>query len=261
MAEKSTPPRGARLLPVAGQEDLFTLHGYLTKTIVDDNWHNVQDFDRVISSGSIVTGTDGSKWLVGYGYRGEDKAYEGYIFYADRDKIWYDLPTVQVPAPNRPAQSTAVAIPGIRVGLSFTAVADAAIEVERASAKAGPFTKIGTAKTGETSYTDVNLKPSTDYYYRLRASNDNGDSTYTDVMLVTTLAEVTPVVAPTPTPTATPTTSTPTASTSPSSTPASTNFNAQQNPTKSWLENNIMVVLIGGGLLVAVIVAIVSNRD
>jgi hypothetical protein len=257
MAEKPTPPRGARLLAVSGQDDNFILYGNLTKTIIDDNWHNYQDFERVISTGSVVTATDGTKWLIGSGYRGDERLYDGYIPYTDRDKIWYDLPTVQVPAPNRPAQSTAVAMPGIRVGLSFTAVAGAAIEVERATAQAGPFTKVGTAKTGETSYTDVNLKPLTDYYYRLRASNDNGDSTYTDVMLVTTLAEVTPVGAPTPTPT----TSTPTVNTLPSSMPAVTNVTTQQNPTKSWLESNLMVVLIGGGLLVAVIVAIVSTRD
>jgi hypothetical protein len=99
-----------------------------------------------------------------------------------------------------PAHSTPPAIPAnfqvsqvppdqggsTKLLLSWNATPDATlIKIERSTAGAGgPFTQIaqvGPNLTGPASYTDSGLMPVTHYWYRIRATNQAGDSGYTAV--------------------------------------------------------------------------------
>jgi chitodextrinase len=60
-------------------------------------------------------------------------------------------------------------------------------EVER-RLDGGDYAPIGTAGEEQTGYTDLNLAPSTRYWYRIRARNEDGISAYTAAVPVTTLS-------------------------------------------------------------------------
>lgn len=261
MAEKQTPPKGARLLAVAGQEDNFILYNYLVKQFVDDGWHNFQDFDRVLSNGNVATGTDGKKWLVANGIKNDDVVFTGYVFYTDRDVTWYDVPTEYIAPPDVPTSLRAFTMSEARIGVSWSSPEGTSVQIERATQEKGPFAKTNSSTTN--SLEDRNLEPSTKYYYRVRAINDGGTSEYSETVSATSGpykagGGTVDVAIPLPTSTLAPTVVTQYLPTPVATTPASTTM---QNPTKSWLENNLTVVLIGGGLLVMVIMAVVITRD
>lgn len=70
-------------------------------------------------------------------------------------------------------------------------------EVYQATAAAGPFTLIKVTDPDASSYTATNLNSFTNYYYKLRAINDNAASQPTSVINVKTLKDTTPPTAPT----------------------------------------------------------------
>ena len=60
--------------------------------------------------------------------------------------------------------------------------------VERATAGAGgPFTRLGSVAAGVTTATNRNLSANTTYWYRVRAFNADGNSSYTNVVSGKTL--------------------------------------------------------------------------
>jgi hypothetical protein len=70
--------------------------------------------------------------------------------------------------------------------------------IERAAGSPNNFAQVATAGTNVTSYTDMNLSPSTTYYYQVRASNSSGFSAYSNIAQATTsAASQTPPAAPT----------------------------------------------------------------
>ncbi|MVM39501.1 hypothetical protein GO730_21060 [Spirosoma sp. HMF3257] len=251
--QKTTPPKGARLLPINGQGDLFTLFTYLTKQPIDDNWHNYRDFDKVLSNGILVSGTDGKKWLKATGFIGDQPTFTGNVFYEDRDITWYDLPTEVVPAPNPITSLTANPATSSQVDLIWLNPENANVELERSENYDGPYTKIKSFGANDIMWSDKNLKSNTNYYYRIRAVSASGNSPYSDVVAATTPIPTAPAPEPTPTPTypvlptATPTVS------------VATKSNSTQ--TQSWAKQNQMLLFGGGAALLILIVVLIINRQ
>lgn len=89
-------------------------------------------------------------------------------------------------APAAPTNLTAAASKGGKISLSWNASAGAtSYQVER-SLDGTTWARIGTV-TGGTSYVDSGLASSTTYYYRVAASNDGGDSPFSNIAIATTL--------------------------------------------------------------------------
>jgi hypothetical protein len=65
---------------------------------------------------------------------------------------------------------------------------ESAFEVER-SDDGKTFAKIGAIARNEVAYSDKTVKEKTKYYYRVRATNDKGNSDYSNVVEITTLAK------------------------------------------------------------------------
>src|SRR4029077_20842345 len=85
------------------------------------------------------------------------------------------------------------------------------------------FTQIGTVGSNVKSYSSAGLNASTKYYYRVRAYNSGGNSSYSNTASATTAPAPTPTPTPSPTPTPTPSptpTPTPTPTATPTPTPA-----------------------------------------
>ncbi len=61
-------------------------------------------------------------------------------------------------------------------------------KIERSADGATGWTQIGTTLADQTSYSDMGLAASTQYFYRVRATNAAGDSDYSNISSDTTLA-------------------------------------------------------------------------
>lgn len=100
------------------------------------------------------------------------------------------LTTIVTVAPNAPygLKGTATAA---EVALKWgdDSNKEAAFEIER-SDDGKTFAKIGTTTRNEVAYSDKTVKEKTKYFYRVRATNIKGNSDYTNVVEITTLAKV-----------------------------------------------------------------------
>lgn len=120
--------------------------------------------------------------------------------------------TSQVCATTNAAGGNAPAAPS---GLTTTASSDMGIDlswtdnsnnednfhVERATGQGGSFAEIATTAAGVTTYDSRGLAASTEYCYRVRASNANGNSAYSSTSCATTNAVTPPPPPPPPPPT------------------------------------------------------------
>ncbi len=89
-------------------------------------------------------------------------------------------------APLAPTQLVANALTPSMVMLSWTDVAgESGYKIERSTDNVS-FTQIGTAVANATSYSDATAVGSTQYYYRIRATNAAGDSPYSNVATAVT---------------------------------------------------------------------------
>jgi uncharacterized protein (TIGR02145 family) len=89
-------------------------------------------------------------------------------------------------APQSPEDVNATAKSSDSVVISWTMVSDAAeYYVYRSTSVYGTFTYVG--KTTSRSYTDTGLSPSTTYYYKVSASNEDGESKLSYYASCTTL--------------------------------------------------------------------------
>ena len=72
--------------------------------------------------------------------------------------------------------------------LSWTdnAGAEVGFKIERANSSNGPWTQIATNAASDTTFTDTGLAATTQYWYRVRAYNSNGNSQYSNADSVTT---------------------------------------------------------------------------
>ena len=90
--------------------------------------------------------------------------------------------------PAAPATLTAVAASGTQINLSWPDVAnETGYKVERKTGSGGTYAQIGTTTTGVLTYSDSGLTAGTTYFYRVRATNSAGDSSYSPEASATTL--------------------------------------------------------------------------
>jgi fibronectin type 3 domain-containing protein len=103
---------------------------------------------------------------------------------------------VQPAVPAAPANLAVNAVSATRIDLSWGDVAtETGFKIER-STDGLNFTQIGTTAGGVVTYSDTTVAGATKYYYRVRASNNVGDSQYSTVANATTPAALTAPAAP-----------------------------------------------------------------
>ncbi|MEN8126944.1 MAG: putative Ig domain-containing protein, partial [Planctomycetota bacterium] len=96
-----------------------------------------------------------------------------------------------VPAPSPPAAPSglsATAIATTRIDLTWVDNADneTGFKIERSIRTNGSFVEIATVGADVTSYSDTTVRKGTTYYYRVRATNGDGDSAYSNEANATT---------------------------------------------------------------------------
>jgi len=98
---------------------------------------------------------------------------------------------VPVPAPNAPSNLVAVTVTDVRIDLSWTdnSTDEDGFRIERSTDNVN-FTQIAEVGANVTTYQSTGLTADTQYYYRVRAYNTGGNSTYSNTANATTfLAE------------------------------------------------------------------------
>jgi fibronectin type 3 domain-containing protein/regulation of enolase protein 1 (concanavalin A-like superfamily) len=86
-----------------------------------------------------------------------------------------------VQPPAAPTNLVANALTPSQINLSWTdVVGETGYKIERSLTSASGFAQIGTAAANATSYSDMTVAGSTQYYYRIRANNTAGDSGYSN---------------------------------------------------------------------------------
>ncbi len=95
-------------------------------------------------------------------------------------------------APAAPSALGATAISTSQINLSWTdnATNETGFKIERKTGSGGTYAQIGTVGADVTSYNDTGLSITTTYYYRVRATNSIGDSSYSNEANATTLDNV-----------------------------------------------------------------------
>jgi hypothetical protein len=97
-------------------------------------------------------------------------------------------------APAAPSDLAATALSPYQIDLTWTDNADneSGFVVERSANGSTGWSEIATRGADITAHSDGNLQPETQYFYRVKATNDAGDSAYTSTANATTQAELTP---------------------------------------------------------------------
>jgi hypothetical protein len=82
--------------------------------------------------------------------------------------------------PAAPSGLSAATVSSSKINLSWTDNAnnETGFKVERKTGSGGTYAQIGTTGAGVTTYNDTGLTAGTSYYYRVRATNAAGDSSY-----------------------------------------------------------------------------------
>lgn len=261
MATNPIPSRGAKLLAVSGQEDNFFIYGDVDKS--NDSQH-AKDFDRVVSSGTISTDTTGSVWLKVFGYKCNKKDSVGYVLIDDHGIVWEDQPFVSMPAPEMPISVKVESLSGPKGVISWTPILNTAVEIEFASASQGPFRLIAISRLGGGSYDIMNLVKGVTFYYRLRSTNDYGESRYAPVVSATYVNGINVPAKATVTADVVPDSTSPkTASDNDQSTSVDTR-NAtlpEEQPIITWIRcNPILTLTFGAGVIVTLMMIIVAGR-
>jgi hypothetical protein len=115
---------------------------------------------------------------------------------ADQDYLLYSgfIGAVPVSPPAAPSDLVAKAPASVRVELAWTdnATDETRYELERCQGSScGTFTRIALLEPNSAAFTDRDVQPSTSYTYRLRASNREARSQYSDVVSIATPAALT----------------------------------------------------------------------
>ncbi|HEY0550172.1 MAG TPA: PA14 domain-containing protein, partial [Verrucomicrobiae bacterium] len=101
--------------------------------------------------------------------------------------------------PAAPSSLAATAVNANQINLTWTdnASNETQFKIERKTGAGGTYAQIATSGANSTSYSDTTASPSTTYYYRVRANNSAGDSTFSNEANATTPAagSMVPVIA------------------------------------------------------------------
>lgn len=86
-----------------------------------------------------------------------------------------------MPAPTAPSNLQSAAIAHDSVNLTWTDASsdETHFDIERSLTTGSGFSKVGEAAENDTSYVDTSLATATRYFYRIRAVNSSGNSSYT----------------------------------------------------------------------------------
>jgi hypothetical protein len=92
--------------------------------------------------------------------------------------------------PAAPSNLLAAGVSASEIDLAWNdnSTNETGFKVERATNHLGPFTQITVTPANATTYADRGLAVSTTYYYRVRATNSSGNSTYSNTAYATTPA-------------------------------------------------------------------------
>jgi gliding motility-associated-like protein len=103
--------------------------------------------------------------------------------------------TAATSPPSKPVNLAAVSLSVKSIGLTWgdNSTNETGFEIER-STDGINFTLVTTVAANSTSYTDINLTQSTQYYYRVRAAGSAGKSAYTNIANATTGVIMIPIV-------------------------------------------------------------------
>ncbi len=95
--------------------------------------------------------------------------------------------TTLVPPPGAPASLTATATSSSQINLSWPdVVSETGFKIERKTGSGGSYSQIATTGASVTTYSNTGLSSSTTYFYRVRATNAGGDSSYSPEASATT---------------------------------------------------------------------------
>jgi hypothetical protein len=100
----------------------------------------------------------------------------------------YEIESGSIDTPDAPSGLTATAVSTTQINLAWTDVSnDTGYRVERKTGLGGTYAEIATTSNSEVSYSSTGLTDSTTYYYRVRAYNAAGNSSYSNEANATTL--------------------------------------------------------------------------
>lgn len=90
------------------------------------------------------------------------------------------LNSMTSPIPTAPTALAATTISDSQIDLSWTdnSTDETGSKIERKTGSGGNYSQIATVNANVTSYSDTSLSEATTYYYRVRAYNTSGDSSY-----------------------------------------------------------------------------------
>jgi len=93
-----------------------------------------------------------------------------------------------IPAPPTSLTATTTSLDQVNLAWTDNSQNESYFQIERsATSAAGPFAHVATVASGVVTFTDRGLTATTNYWYRIRATNPTGPSAYTNVAAVTTL--------------------------------------------------------------------------
>ena len=148
---------------------------------------NAGTFAQIATVGANVTTFAGAGLSSNTKYFFRVRAYNngGHSAYANA----VDATTLPNP-PARPSNLTAAPLINLQIKITWkdNAANESIFLIERKTGAAGTYTQIATAGANATNYTDAGLNATTNYFYRVRASNLGGSSSYSNEANVTTLA-------------------------------------------------------------------------
>ena len=149
-----------------------------------DNW---TDHSPTENSGTIAL-TANQKYDIVLAYYENLGGAVAQLSWSSASQVKQIIPSNRLfPVPATPYGLTATAASGTQVNLSWTDVSanETSFKIERKTGSGGTYSQIASVGANVTSYNDTGLTSGTTYFYRMRASNSSGDSSYSNEVSAT----------------------------------------------------------------------------